>query len=58
MCLEHLVRNGDFLGSFDPYVREAGLADLGQVIFLLDGACDTAGIHRGIVGKFFREDSL
>lgn len=29
MCLEHLVRNGDFLGSFDPYGREAGLADLG-----------------------------
>ena len=58
ICLEHLVRNDDFLGSFDLYVREAGLADLGQVIFLLDGACDSAGIHRGIVDKFFREDSL
>lgn len=51
-------------GPFLPRDRDridshiSGLADLGQVIFLLDGACDTAGIHRGIVGKFFREDSL
>ena len=44
MCLEHLVRNGDFLGSFDPYVREAGPA----VELIHKYGLDAEGIYKKI----------